>query len=1599
MRLQVGERLSGSGTGDQPSGYVVSGVIQETAWSGLYLGKKILYNFDFTAKRPRETDDKEWLDVLIRTIQYAHADDAEYVAARRAMALAEARVVLGEQRSQLWPEPIDFFEISNTRESLPAFSAVPSREPVVVFANPHGLRLDEWQRQVLPLASLLAVLAESLEFLRQAHDRGMVLNGLSPAAMYVDRTNRVHFVGTDMVLVPQGVADGLPAWPGGIPFADGLRARWRKYFPPSRYAPGFAAPECFTSSRLPDVRSDFYAWGSLGYFLLTGEDPARIAAAQGRGWADFTWEHFAALERSLRSVPPAHVRNWAEQLGAPADALLQGWPGNVLGLFRQVLHWDARRRPGSVAELRGWLVAPPSAPVAAALAVRVRDNLAKVLVDVGEATGDVDFVVRREAGTVTTVQQGDTIYDGPMTAIIDDAEVPIDGVISYAIFTRSRAPGTSPSVPTRADLLYSDRSSLLHWAENQVDTDRFDAPEPACLGLLYQVLDGAEIAEALLASELPSVRGWAIQRLAAGKHSAPLEALLWRTLADPLPQLRFAAARGLLSDEKPPSDALVRHVADVLGRGNIDDAIQAALSLNQVGVASAQIQRAVTALEGDRPTICLLCGVELAGRDRPAHMRTAHGYVDVFGTLLPREAASERLWDRVFSSADAQAHERLLELAGADQGQAKRYVASLEHAVRAHFPGTAGDNAGVLAPLDGLVSCLSRADDSTLFVELLRAGDLRLRQIGRNLILPALTTAMRGPRLTPADVHRLLDQTVPDDLLEEKIQLCLRLPGLGLDERTANACLLQLQQERPVSCSECRARIRLVDLETHLRRAHGILEYRGIRRPFADMRAMLLQRICTASPDAGAWRALADIARDRHPGEADTRLLGWLGQELRDAPRDTRPGMIAGLGDVLASSGDAPRLMPALLAPHKLPGMQALRRWLALETAARLKPPLDATLLEAILSALRDKHVPRDVRHNATAALLRAVGASGPLVRQVLVACVADTGKLRAIDKLRQLEQLVGQSAEIDRLTAELEDQVRMDCPRCGVQLRRAQMVDHLWDRHRLALDGRRVRDPWRLMEDWLEDYRLEKDQAVLDRCQQLAHKLDPGAGSRRLQRLMLRHGIEDRQALTALLERARDKHASLCPHCFARVPCEQPPTPAELTLTANVLAGFGYRLEVVDHGLFPRLRIESDDEILFDGREPGRFLTRNGALAFFISPSVLACFLAAEGLGGGRLPLWLGLMLAVALGLVLGGLILMLWPAPAATADRLVNWAWSRLTAELFPENLHQQEVNFLGGLAMRSRVCGDPECRAQPLEQAREIVDRLTRDNPGYAPHLAELWRLSAEDIARRGDDPCRVLAEQIGHCLAGRMPLTFAGHLLEDLDRRPTDGAPLWTRGHLHRLKIMLCDRAFAAGLELPDLVDVGLAIPALKKALTTDDLEGLAQLRYLWLMQANGPWERIGRAVTAFELAGRPKAGGRVLDAYPDLLLAVEGAPLNLCQRGVWFQDVLFSVMPAAIEVQSRRNQPRGGFELVIGTERFWFEDNPDSLARVLEKWFRYFFRDFVVQAGADDGRRSSEAIRKLLAKNGVNCPECKARILPRHGEIGITADDKIVATWI
>src|SRR5207244_7489325 len=59
---------------------------------------------------------------------------------------------------------------------------------------------------------------------------------------------------------------------------------------------------------------------------------------------------------------------------------------------------------------------------------------------------------------------------------------------------------------------------------------------------------------------------------------------------------------------------------------------------------------------------CPECGQQLSANDQREHLLSAHGYIDLAGIVLPPAAALTCLWDRVFTTGDVQAHDRLCRL-------------------------------------------------------------------------------------------------------------------------------------------------------------------------------------------------------------------------------------------------------------------------------------------------------------------------------------------------------------------------------------------------------------------------------------------------------------------------------------------------------------------------------------------------------------------------------------------------------------------------------------------------------------------------------------------------------------------------------------------------------------------------------------------------------------------------------------------------------------------------------------------------------------------------------------------------------------------------
>ena len=807
-------------------------------------------------------------------------------------------------------------------------------------------------------------------------------------------------------------------------------------------------------------------------------------------------------------------------------------------------------------------------------------------------------------------------------------------------------------------------------------------------------------------------------------------------------------------------------------------------------------------------------------------------------------------------------------------------------------------------------------------------------------------------------------------------------------------------------CPECRTSFRPGLFEAHLRQIHRIYQFRGVRRSFNDTFAALLDALLLDPPDLEAWRTLSAIAAENNGPRADNFLAMTLGQLLTRAAPERRTAVVESLG-ALIGHGGATKLALTLASDAEI-----LARQLALVVLANLPQPIDGVLIAPLRGLLLDRRLPVEPQLAALAAMLHTVGGDGPLAEELLQTLVSGLGKAKSIERLRRFELHAGSSPLIEAMCAKLEDRLRMSCPRCGLQRRRRKMIEHLWNEHRLVLDGRRVREPWSLIEEWVDQYCQRQELKLLERCRTLVQRLESDEGPRRFHRLLLTHGIADEEARRALTEEAAEQHSACCPWCYGLVPVPREVTPLRLNLYRGRLSAGGYRVEVSEGGLLTSLDIVTPEKRLYQGREPGQLLTLRGVLYVFVAPLVFLALLWAFGIVGFGIRPLLPVLVILLLALAVHLLTRWLWRPRVPVGVRARNYAWTMLAPRLHADGYSLGDSAFLAGLADLSRGDEYTPLRTELLpDLMKRTENALTM---GIAPpsHLAALRRLMVEDAVARGADPVPMVVDLLARCFEGRLSLAFAEHLLagwgsDRRDAAPTgrrDAAPTWwTPGNLVRLRVLLCDRAFEAGFEVRSLLDAGSQAPALGDVLGTHNVANLAGLRLLWSLRPTRPWDRCGDPLTVFDLATDPKQAD-LLASYPDLLLwqeepewlvaapgVTEPKPARIffCVRGVLLQGVLFTETPRVVEVNARWRYN----DLVIGEQRFRSSGPLDLLALRMERWFRYVFSEFLPALPRVEKWQAPDRLAVLRAWGAIACPECRRLLLPRVGQVGIALEEQ------
>jgi hypothetical protein len=785
-------------------------------------------------------------------------------------------------------------------------------------------------------------------------------------------------------------------------------------------------------------------------------------------------------------------------------------------------------------------------------------------------------------------------------------------------------------------------------------------------------------------------------------------------------------------------------------------------------------------------------------------------------------------------------------------------------------------------------------------------------------------------------------------------------------------------------CPECGRAFENVTVETHLRQAHHIHQFRGKRYAEHELIPVLLAFALSPNPAVDAWEQLVATASEWLGWEAPKFLVQRLTGVLRSADFSKLERIIQACAQAAAGTALAPRLIAGLAA-----GDEVISRRLALALVARLPGPVEEPVLEAIAPLLAARDLPTEEQTSAVRALLRG-GMAGAAAQQIVESFVADMSKPRALARLELLERSAGPIPVVAGLRARIENQVRMRCPRCPAELRRKDMIGHLWSEHGLVLDGKHAREPWRIIEDWVDEYRQIGDADLLKRCHELAQRIDPSNGLRGLRRLLLAREVDDAQARNALLAEAQQKEVSLCPQCFEFIPLGSELKVPVVNQWRGRLSALGYKVEVDDSGLFSHLVIATPDRTVARGAEPGRVLTVRAWLLLFGSLPVgvailLAAFLPVNG-PIPVVPVALLLMVSFALYVISGH------RKRATPAERSLRRAWSDLAPSLLEGQEGTEGHRFVAGLATLCekrawyKVARDTSRLGQ--EKAQQMLDA----GVPAAALLAAWHRLSLASIAASRKDPLPMLVEQIARCFRGDLPLSYAQHLLsgcEWLETRRADPA---------RLRVLLCAAAFEAGFEVRNILEICQAAPALDRAFQGSNLRSLALLRLLWSMRATQPWERCGPARTAFGIAADPRSAALLAD-LPEPLLVDEDPTIELfetksgkarpariavCSGGVMVGDVLLASAPDT--VSARKSREPGCNDLVLGDQVLRFGAGKADLAARVGAWVQFYFEEMRPQCAEVLRWHSGTIAQKLRPQQLVQCPGCRRKVFPRAGEV-------------
>ncbi len=732
----------------------------------------------------------------------------------------------------------------------------------------------------------------------------------------------------------------------------------------------------------------------------------------------------------------------------------------------------------------------------------------------------------------------------------------------------------------------------------------------------------------------------------------------------------------------------------------------------------------------------------------------------------------------------------------------------------------------------------------------------------------------------------------------------------------------------------------------------------------------LLRESCGPAPSLAAWESLVQLLTDNFPDSPQGVLALRINGLVQGIEKSRQEAVIEILARFARGSPWRTELFD-LFGASQLGISKAMA--LSLAIPEDLKDRNRRSLLRRLLIT---RHMPSQIQAQMLARLAAAIGKS-PQLERLIDAFLGVRSATRRRRRLNRLNMLMQNPETLADRIRQAQTTLLIACPRCQVRMGQPAMIRHLLTQHELILEGKRVRNAWRAVDQWLVNYRQTGERAWLRRCFELVVQLGTPVARRRLQQHMVLQKVARNAMLRRLLIEARATQTALCPYCLSQARVQVSRVFQPVIRSHGLISQQGYRVHLRDDTPIPHLTVETPDGQVFSGHEPGRWLTRQG----LVMVAALPLAVGAVGLA----------LLGANAALVVICLVLATsaygwsWLRERLEPDcdsRAIDIAWNMLCPRLLARGPTGADAEFLVSLALGSVGVGSPDARSYWLTQLREERDQAFAEGRASSTQLACLARLTIQDAAAQQVDLAALTASSLGRCWKARMSIAFAQQLLDDWR------SILWTRGCMARLRILLLDQAFGEGWEIGNLRALRDQAPALASVLELGRVNELMELRWLWSLRATAPWQNIAPSRTCFELAQEQANELPVFERHPDLLfLETQADGLAICSSGVYWRHLHFASVPRQFRITERVANHRRSYTLHVGGETVPVHYDPADLVERLDRWLGFLQDDFKKKARKSRRWTSPESLQFLPPGEFTTCPECQERFVGTPGQVG------------